>query len=549
MKKRNIFSKWLLCLGLLVLIVVAGCSYEDPESESAGSNSDQNEGEEAGSDNSTSNSKSSSNSVANKINVGLDVDAGTMDPRLSRDTSAKRVVEIVYDGLIRLNANLEPQPSLATDWENPDATTWIFTLREGVTFHDGEPFTAEDVKYTFDTILDPDFKAPYASLYKPIDSVEVIDETHVQFNLKEPYAPLLTYLDVGIIPKHVAEKGDSLSSNPIGTGPYKMIEWKKNSKITFEANKEYWGGEPTTGKIVYNIIPDNTTRVAALESGDIDFVHSPLSPQDISRIKANKDFKVVETQGLGFTYLNFNTEHEILSDVKVRQGIAHLINKEVISEDIYQNMDKPGKSPLIPASWAYSDEITGFEFDKEKAKKLFADAGWTDTNNDGVLDKNGKNLSITLSTHSEDPNRIQIVEYLQNVFTNNGIETEVLTNEWPTFSTSLMEGNFDIGLVGWLNLVGPDRSMYNQFHSESGSNYGGYDNARVDELLEEGRRVLDQSKRTEIYQEAAQIVTEEVAYDVLLYQGYIAMYNKDLQGFDIHPTGSLYGLKDAKITK
>ncbi|MDC3413789.1 ABC transporter substrate-binding protein [Aquibacillus sp. 3ASR75-11] len=527
---------WLLFLSLF-LVLVAGCSYENPESASSEPEQSGEEGE-----------GTSDTSTADIIKVGLDVDAGSMDPRLAKDTSAARVEELVYDGLVRLNANLEPEPALATEWENPDETTWIFTLREDVTFQDGEPFTAEDVKYTFDTILDPDFQAPYLSLYEPIKSVEVIDETHVKFNLKEPYAPLLSYLDIGIVPKHIAEKGDVLSSEPVGTGPYKMVNWEKNNQINFEANEDYWGGTPKTPKITYFIIPDNTTRVAALESGDVDFVHSPLSPQDISRIEKNDEFKVEKTQALGFTYLNYNMKNEILSDVKIRQALSHLVNKNVISEEIYQGMDSPGKSPLIPASWAYTDNVPEFEYDPDKALELFAEAGWEDTDGDGILDKDGKKLSLTLSTHSEDPNRIQIVEYLQNEFTQVGVETEVLTNEWPTFSTSLMEGNFDIGLVGWLNLVGPDRAMYNQFYSDSGSNYGKYSNARVDELLEKGRRVSDQAERTKIYQEAAKIVTEEVAYDVLLYQGYIAMYDKNLNGFEIHPTGSLYGLKDAELT-
>ncbi len=340
MKRKKWFSN-LLVSGLIFSTLLAGCSYEEPSSNGASSGESSDKREE--------------------IKVGLDVDAGTMDPRLSKDTSAKRVSELVYDGLVRLSSNLEIEPALATEWENPDPTTLIFTLREDVTFHDGEPFTAEDVKYTYESLLDPDFQAPYASMYTPIESVEVLSDYQVKFNLKEPSSPLLSYMDIGIVPKHVGEKNDNkLSNDPIGTGPYKMVKWNKNSEISFEANENYWNGEPKTKKITYFIIPDNSTRVAALESGDIDLVHSPLSPQDISRLKGNDQIEVIETEGLGFTYLNFNQQNPILSDIKVRQAIAHLVNKEVISKDIYQGMDTPGKSPLIPASWAFDDSITGF---------------------------------------------------------------------------------------------------------------------------------------------------------------------------------------------
>ncbi|MEH7125338.1 ABC transporter substrate-binding protein [Bacillus sp. JJ1532] len=537
-------KKWVSIVFVIALTLtafLAGCSYEKPSSTNSGSNDSSSSSDSVGS--------SATSEKRDDIKVGLDVDAGTMDPRLSKDVSATRVSELVYDGLIVLSANLEPEPALAKEWENPDPTTWIFTLRDDVTFHDGEPFTAEDVKYTYDSIIDPNFQAPSASFYAPIESVEVINSHQVKFTLKQPSAPLLTYLNIGIVPKHIGEKNDnSLSSNPIGTGAYKMVKWDKNSKISFEANENYWNGEPKTKKITYFIIPDNSTRVASLESGDIDLVHSPLSPQDIKRLKENNKFEVKETEGLGFTYLNFNQKHPILSDMNVRQAISHLVNKDVISTDIYQGMDKPGKSPLIPASWAYDDSISGFPYDPSKAAELFKEAGWEDTDGDGILDKNGEKLTITLSTHSEDPNRIQTVEYLQNEFTKYGIQTEVKTSEWPTFSAALTEGNFDIALVGWLNQIDPDRSFYNPFHTNGGSNYGKYSNPTVDKLIEEGRAALDRTERTSIYQEAAKIVTEEVAYNVVLYQGYIAMYSKNLTGFNIHPSGSFNGLKMAEIS-
>ena len=522
--------KWLL-LAISIITVMSACSYDDAEPKGSSNSSD---GATKGSE----------------IKVGLDVDAGSTDPRLANETSGKRVNEMVYDGLIRLSNSLEPQPSLALEWNNPDPKTWVFQLRKDVKFHDGESFTAEDVKYTFDTILDPEFQSPVIALYDPIESVEVIDEYTVKFNLKHSYAPILSYLDIGIVPKHIAENDEkSLSSNPIGTGPYKMAKWDKNSKIVLEENETYWNGRSNTPKITYFIIPDNSTRVASLESGDIDFIHSPLSPQDVERVKENDKFKVTETEGLGFTHLNFNHQNELLSDLKIRQAIAHLINKQVISKTIYRDMDTPALSPLIPASWSFTDDIPIFEYDLERSKKLFKEAGWEDTDGDGFYDKGGKRFEITLSTHSEDPNRIQTVEYLQNEFEKNGIKVEVLTNEWPTFSANMLEGEFDIALLGWLNLLDPDRSTYNPFHSESGVNYGKYSNEKVDKLLVAGRETLDQEERKEIYKEIAQIVTEEVAYSVLLYQGYIAMYSSKLEGFTPNASGSLYGLRDAILTK
>jgi peptide/nickel transport system substrate-binding protein len=537
MRKLSIF------LMVMLLMILASCSVGQSSSTSSGNeeNSDSKNVTEG-------NDSGGTGALRDEIKVGLDVDAETMDPRLARDTSAKRVVEVIFDGLVNLNSKLEPEPALAEKWENPDDVTWIFYLRKGVKFHNGSDFTASDVKYTFDTILDESFNAPYRSLYTPIEKVEVVDDYTVRFKLKEPYAPLLAYLNIGIVPEEAANKAD-FASNPIGTGPYKFVKWQKNNKIVFEANENYWGDVPKTKKLTYFIIPDNTTRVAALEAGDVDLVHSPLSPQDVNRLKENDNFVVEETSGLGFTYLNFNQNNKILSDVTVRKAIAHLINKKSIAKDIYQGLDKPGISPLIPPSWAYTDTIKDYPYSPKKAKKLLAKAGWTDSNGDGILDKDGKKLTIELSTHSEDPNRIQTIEFLQYELAAIGIDAKVNTTEWPTFSTNLINNKFDIALVGWLGLVDPDRAMYNQFHTQGGSNYGKYSNARVDELLELGRKTLDQDERAKIYQEAAQIVVDEVAYNVVLYQGYVVMYSKNLKGFELNPSGDLRGLSAATISE
>lgn len=515
---------------IMIILFLNACSFSNP-----GENEDNN---------------NESTEYRDEIKVGLDVDAVKLDPRLSNESTSNRVTEMVYSGLIKLNTNLEPEPDIAVDWESLDNKTWIFTLRDDVTFHDGEKLTSEDVKFTFDTILDPEFQSNSLTLFSPIESVEAIDETTVQFNLSEPYAPLLSYLDMGIVPKHIAENDpESLISEPVGSGPYKFIQWDKNNKISFEAFEDYVGDKPKTKKLTYYIIPDNSTRVASLESGDIDLVHSPLSASDVERMRDNDQFTLMEMEGFGYTYLNFNVQDEVVSDKLVRQAISHFVDKEVISQSIYRDMDTPGKSPLVPASWAYTDEVESYEYDIKKGKELLEQAGYSYSDADGFTDNDGNKLEIELATHTEDPNRIQAVEYIQNELMENGIETNVTTTEWSTFSDDLMNGSYQVALLGWLNLYDPDRATYNQFHSESGSNYGKYNNPKVDELLEEARSINDQDKRKELYQEVAQIVNEEVPYNVLLYQGYVVIHSKDLSGFEPVPNGSFNNLIYAEIEK
>jgi len=463
------------------------------------------------------------------LRIGLDVDAGTIDPRVSRATTTVRVIEQVYDSLIDLDDNLQPQPCLAESWENPDPLTWIFHLRRGVKFHNGADFTSLDVKKTYEDIINPEIASTARATFSVIQNINADDPYTVIFNLREPYAPLLPQLNIGIVPKDAGHP-DTFGLNPIDTGPYIFKEWLRNSRIVVEANPNHFNGPPKTRTIEFYVIPDNSTRVAALEAGDVDIIHSPLSPSDVNRMKANSAFTVFETPGLGVTFLNFNWGSTFLGDQKVRQAISHLLDKTVISRDIYMNMDVPGVSTLLPSSWAYTDSTPNYAYDPARAAAVFAEAGWT-RGSDGYYTKGGRRLQITLSTHTEDPNRIQVVEYLQNVHMQNGIYTDVSTVEWPTFDANVVAGRFDICLIGLVGITDPDRYLYTRFHTRGSANYSQHGTPRLDTLLVEARQVGVISERARLYREAAAIINEEVMHNILLYQKYIAIYNNNVEGF------------------
>ena len=214
--------------------------------------------------------------TAEQIRLGADVDAGTLDPRVMRNTTAYRVNNLLYDGLVQLDASLQPKPDLAESWTNPEPTVWIFTLREGVKFHDGTELDADDVVFTFETILDPDLKARFRSLFTPIETIEAVDARTVKITLKEPYAPLLSYLDMGIVPRDYVEGGGDLSSNPVGTGPLKLTNWERGTKIVLEPFSDHWSGAPEIDGFEFVVVGDNTARAQAFEAGDLDIIQSPL---------------------------------------------------------------------------------------------------------------------------------------------------------------------------------------------------------------------------------------------------------------------------------
>lgn len=531
-------NKRILSIILVAVLLLTTACGSNGENKPAPPSNEQNEPKNEASQGETGN--------RDTIRLAFDVDANTLDPRLQTNVTVGRVGELLYGGLVELNANLEPQPDLAESWEQKDDTSWVFHLRKDVKWHDGTAFTSADVKHTYETILDKDFGSAARARYTPIKEILTPDDYTVQFNLSEPYAPLLTYLDHRIVPAS-SKDNPKFGENPIGTGPYKFVSWEKNSVIKLVANDDYYRGAPATKNIEIYIIPDNTTRVAALEAGDVDFIHSPLSPQDIARMKENKNVTVFQTNGLGLTFVNFNHQAEILKDKNVRIGLAHMIDKDTISKEIYQSMDTPANGPVLPASWAYSDSVTDYPYDPAKGVQILNDAGWKDTDGDGILDKDGKKLSVKLSTHTEDPNRIQSVEFIQNVLTSNGIEAEVSTYEWATFSTDMQNGNYEIAIVGLLNINDPDRGLFIQFSTGGGQNYGKYSYPKLDELLAKGRSESDQGERAKIYQEIAQLINDEVMWRTLVFQGYIAMYSNNLSGFTPMPSGQITEMRNATV--
>ncbi len=302
------------------------------------------------------------------VRVGVDVDAGTLDPRLMRDTTAYHVVDLLYDGLVRLDAALEPVPGLATHWEHPDPTTWVFHLREGVAFHDGAALTAADVVYTFETILDPELGAPLRSLYQPVTRVTALDDHTVEVTLAAPYAPLLAYLDLGIVSRAAAEAGRDLGTAPAGTGPFRLGRWERGSRIVLEANPAYWGGPPELETVEFVLVPDNTARAQAFEAGDLDIIQSPLSPLDVRRLADDDRFRHDIRAGVAITYLNFNVSRPQLADPRVRRALCMLVDQDAIIGQIYEHTDQPATSVLLPTSWAHAADVAQPAFAPDQAR-------------------------------------------------------------------------------------------------------------------------------------------------------------------------------------
>jgi peptide/nickel transport system substrate-binding protein len=321
-----------------------------------------------------------------------------------------------------------------------------------------------------------------------------------------------------------------------------LKRWDRGSSILLEANPDFWGGAPKIPEVELVVVPDNTARAQALESGDLDLIQSPLSPQDIRRLSADERFVKDVDASPAITYFNFNCTRPPLDNPGVRRALSMLIDQDTILTRIYENADEKASSILLPSSWAFADGVRQPSYDPDGALALLERLGWKDTDGDGILDKDGKKLSFGLETHGEDVNRVQTLEYFQNVLRGRGIEADVEVTDWPSLSVRRDAGDYDVVLLGWTQLVDPDKETYDQFHSRGGLNWGGYRNPRVDALLLRGRKATALEERAAVYQEIAAIVASEVPYYVLSYQRYHLFRSSRIDGFAADPRGMLRGL-------
>jgi peptide/nickel transport system substrate-binding protein len=482
------------------------------------------------------------------LRVGLDVDADTLDPRLTKNTSGRRIQELAFNGLVAIGPDYGPVGDLAEKWDNPDDKTWVFHLRPGVKFHDGSDLTAADVKYTYESVLDQAFNSPVRAFYLSVDKVDATDKNTVTFTLKTPFAPFLSYMDLAIVPQAVVQKlGADFGTKPVGTGPFKVDRWANGDAIELSANDSFFGGRPNLDRVRVKVVPDNSGRVVGLESGDLDFVQSPVSPQDVTRVQTAAKLKVDRTPAAGYTYVNLNCADPILADKQVRQALSHLVNKQQIIDTIYKGIGKPANGPIVPGMWAYSADVPSYDYNPDRAKTLLDDAGWK-VGADGTRSKDGQKLSLTVRTHSEDPDRKQLIQVLQSEFQKVGIDATTSTVEFPAFFQDVQDGKYQVGVIGWLNLSDPDRATFRQFTIDGPANYGKYRNDQVDKLLKDARTTLDQARAKTLYVDAVKQIVNDAPYIFVQYQEYIAMYTPKLQSYVVNPVANWLSFKAVSLS-
>lgn len=458
--------------------------------------------------------------------VGTVAEASDLDPRITYDVYSYQRMYPIMEPLMVFAPDLSYSPRLAEEWEwADDASSITFKLREGVTFHHGRAFTADDVKYTFDWMLNPENPAANPGLYEDISEVEVVDPHTVRFHLSGDNAFILNYIArLHIVPADLGED-PSFGSHPVGTGPFTFESWSRDSKMVLKAYDAYWGGRAYADAIEFRPITEDATRLLALEAGELDLFHGQVVPSALPRLEATSSIDVQRATGLGHAYVGMNFRTAALSDVRVRQAISHLLPRTAIVEKIYQGIGTVGTGPISPDTVFYNDQIPVYDYDIERARELLTEAG---------ID------SLTLRLHTnENPIRPQIAEVLQFEAAKVGIKIDLQVEEFGAFIDRIMDtdtADFDLFILGWSGNVDPNYAMYELFHSNGGSNFTAYGNERLDELLDLGRRLPPNGEESiAVYHEAQAILMGDAPFAFINNTEEVGLSQNWIQGWEIHP--------------
>jgi peptide/nickel transport system substrate-binding protein len=461
-------------------------------------------------------------------------------PMLASDGASGDISGLIFNGLVKYNPDLQLIGELAESFSvSPDCRQVDFALRPNVTWQDGAPFTADDVKFTYERMIDPKVATPYRDAFERVASLKVIDSLHLRATYKEPFAPAIESWGMGMLPKHLLDGKDlntsELNRNPVGTGPYKLQEWTTGQRVVLEANPDYFEGKPKVARYIYRIIPDTATMFLELKSGGLDFMG--LTPVQYQRQTSGRwaadYFQKFRYPAFAFTYLGYNLKDPRFADVRVRRAFTMAINRQSVIDGVLLGLGRVATGPFPPESWAYDPGVKPLPYDAAQAKALLAEAGWNDTNGDGLLDKNGQPFAFTILTNQGNDERKKTAEIIQRDLQAIGVTVEIRVLEWQAFLHEFIDKRkFEAVILGWSLSRDPD--AYDIWHSsktaESEFNFVSYANARVDQLLIEGRQTCDQAKRQAIYRELHRIMSEEQPYTFLYYPDALPILHKRFKG-------------------
>jgi peptide/nickel transport system substrate-binding protein len=484
----------------------------------------------------------------------IPVDPDTLNPLTGEDAYGDMIrTNNIFEGMITMdNYTLKLKPMLAQTWEvSPDQLTYTFHLRHDVKWQDGVPFTAEDVKYTYDTVQDPKVDAAQLRVYfDNIKSCDVLDPYTIRFTATERYFKTLEELGgLPIIPKHILEKDDpdfnksAFGRNPVGTGPYKFVRWDTGSQIVLERNPSYWGAQNHyPSRLVFRVIQEPYIAAQLLKKGEIDVVNdvAPLQwERELAHSRSASRLKELVYPFPAYSYFGFNLRNPMFADVHVRHAIDLLMPRAEILKQIYLNKyATEATGYILPGTPDDNPSIMPTPYDPKLAIQLLAEAGWKNDHGDGVLYKHGVPFRFTLVYPVANELAQKQAELIQESLRGAGIDLQLSGLEFAQLIANLDDWNFDSAMLSW-TLV-PDDDPYQLWHSsqatvKKSSNFIGFADPAADKLIEAGRLEYDSDKRAQIYQKLEGIIHDDYPVCFLFNPHFILAVSNRFQDVKLFP--------------
>jgi peptide/nickel transport system substrate-binding protein len=477
---------------------------------------------------------------ADVVKVIIAASPTNFDPRVGIDQGSARVHQLVYSQLMTIDEQLRVAPGLAARLDNPDPLTYIAHLRSGVRFHDGRVLTARDVAYTFNSLLDPAFVSPRKGAYRMVASVTALDDSRVEFKLKEPFGSFPIQLVMQIVPEG---SGDSLRTFPIGTGPYRFVRYVVDEQVELTAYEGYWDGLPQNAGVTLRIIPDDTMRGLELRKGSADLTVNDVPP-DIAYQLQKDGLRITQGQGVDYAYIGLNMRDPVLSDRRVRHAIGYAVDRQAIVDYLRRGLAQPAVGVLSPIAWAFEPTVHQFTYDVDRARGLLDEAGYPDPDGDGPLPR----LRLSLKTSTDEFYRLQASVIQQNLRLV-GIDVDLRSYEFATFYSDVLSGNVQMYTLQWVGVTDPDM-LRRLYHSEQvppvGFNRVYYSNPEVDRLIDEATRAATDEERLRHYSQVQKKVAEDAPYISLWYKTNVAVARPNISGVRLSAQADFLTLKDVR---
>ncbi len=491
---------------------------------------------------------------------GSGAEPSVLIPMLATDSTSHDVAGLIFNGLVKYDTDLGVIGDLAESWDiSPDGLVITFHLRQDVKWTDGVEFTADDVMFGFNTILDEKTPTAYREDYLQVRKAEVLDKYTFRVTYGKPFAPALTtWGNLVILPKHLLEGKDITESdfkrNPVGMGPYRLTKWTSGQDVTLSSNRDYFEGRPYIDRYIYKIIPDRATMFLELQTGGVDMMgltpiqYTKQTDTDFFR----NNFQKFRYPVFSYTYLGFNLKYPLFQDKRVRQAIAHAIDKEEIVDVVLFGLGTPSTGPYVPNTWPYNPNVKKYDYNPGKAKQLLKEAGWEDSDGDGIVDRDGSPFEFTILTNMENRLRMNTATIIQWRLNKIGMKVEIKAIEWSTFINYFIhKKRFQAVIIGWS--IGIDPDQYDIWHSSKTRdrefNFVSYANIEVDELLEKGRRTFDIEERKKAYFRIQEILADELPYIFLYVPDATPVIHARFRGIKPSAIGISYNLPKWYVPK